>query len=103
MPLFKLPLPHKYILLFYGDILTEAVNGDISTLLTQIFQKALHPIFGYDILFHVVTKKLLEVRPFMVGQTGMFMKGRKDRTDDAVAPSRREDEGQREKEVHNGR
>ena len=31
------------------------------------------------------------------------MKVRKDRTDDAAAPSRREDEGQQEKEVRNGR
>ena len=39
----------------------------------------------------------------VVGQTGILMKVRKDRTDDAAAPSRREDEGQREKEVCNGR
>jgi len=31
------------------------------------------------------------------------MKVRKDRTDDAAAPSRREDEEKREKEVRNGR
>jgi len=39
----------------------------------------------------------------LVGQTGVLMKIRKARTDDAAAPLRREDEKQREKEVCNGR
>ncbi len=47
--------------------------------------------------------EIIDCSVIIVGQTGIFMKVHKDRTDDAAAPSRREDEGQREKEVRNGR
>ena len=47
--------------------------------------------------------EIIDCSVIIIGQTGIFMKVRKDRTDDAAAPSRREDEGQREKEVRNGR
>ena len=40
--------------------------------------------------------EIIDCSVIIVGQTGIFMKVHKDGTDDAAAPSRREDEGQRE-------